>query len=152
MAAVPFMLQCDWPQIRTTTHISTQVIIWISAGRWWWRQECPWSESRVSPDKHQGLRDTPTPALATLTGSPHTVSLPRYAVIKHRMSERREKKKWGRCKPRGWCKCCSTVKACCTCCTSIGVKWFLTNGTNSVDGSKVQNLDNHDGKCFKMGT
>lgn len=62
---------CDRLQIRTTTHISTQVIIWISASRWWWKQDSPWSDSRVSADKHQGLWDTLTPAPATLTGSPH---------------------------------------------------------------------------------
>lgn len=28
------MLRCDWLQIRTTTHINTLVIIWISASRW----------------------------------------------------------------------------------------------------------------------
>lgn len=47
------MLHCDWLQIRTTTHISTQVIIWISASRWWWKQESPWSYSSVSPDAHR---------------------------------------------------------------------------------------------------
>lgn len=49
-------LRCNWFQIRTTTHISAQVIIWISASRWWWKQG--WSNSCISSDKHQGGLET----------------------------------------------------------------------------------------------
>ncbi len=81
-----FMLQCDWLQIRTTTHISTQVIIWISEaggdGSRRVRDQTPeYLQINIrgsETHRHQPLQHSP--------GAP--MSLSNHAAITHCMSHK----------------------------------------------------------------